>query len=139
MRVYLSGPMTGVPACNFPAFDEACAKLRDAGHSVISPHEQDSLALQTASRASVDGVNTIESTPGESLGRTLGNDVKVVIDDVEAIVLLNCWERSRGSRLEVYAGLLYGRDFYYFDRTAENGVYPLNRATVRKCLKENMP
>lgn len=35
--VYISGPMTGLPECNYPAFNEAAEKLRRNGHDVINP------------------------------------------------------------------------------------------------------
>ena len=39
MRVYLSGPMTGMPELNFPAFHAAAAFLRGHGYEVINPAE----------------------------------------------------------------------------------------------------
>lgn len=39
MIIYISGPMSGYPDLNFPAFAEAASRLRDAGYTVISPHE----------------------------------------------------------------------------------------------------
>lgn len=139
MKLYLSGPMTGVPRCNFPAFDEACTKLRAAGHSVISPHEQDSPALQAASRASPNGVNTIETTPGESLGRTLGNDVRVIIDEVDGVVFLPAWDASRGARIEAFVALTFNKQFAYFDRGAKNALYEVSHERVREVLKRCMP
>lgn len=41
MRWYVSGPMTGLPLLNFPAFHAAAAKLRAQGHEVINPAEMD--------------------------------------------------------------------------------------------------
>jgi Domain of unknown function (DUF4406) len=32
IKVYLAGPMTGVPEFNFPAFHAAAAKLREEGY-----------------------------------------------------------------------------------------------------------
>lgn len=37
--VYISGPMSGLPELNFPAFHAAAAQLRADGYAVISPAE----------------------------------------------------------------------------------------------------
>lgn len=39
MKLYIAGPMTGLPDLDFPAFHEAAAKLRAQGHEVINPAE----------------------------------------------------------------------------------------------------
>lgn len=41
IRVYLAGPMTGLPALNFPTFHKAAAKLREHGLHVANPAEGD--------------------------------------------------------------------------------------------------
>lgn len=38
-RLYLSGPITGYPDLNFPAFRQAAVQLRRFGYTVISPIE----------------------------------------------------------------------------------------------------
>lgn len=40
-RVYLSGPMAGLPEHNFPAFHAHAAQLRAAGYDVVNPAEID--------------------------------------------------------------------------------------------------
>lgn len=37
--LYLAGPMSGLPAFNYPAFDAAAAQLRGAGFEVLNPAE----------------------------------------------------------------------------------------------------
>ena len=37
MRLYVSGPMTGLPDFNYPAFEVARQTLADVGYDVLSP------------------------------------------------------------------------------------------------------
>lgn len=112
MKYYLAGPMTGIPQFNFPAFDEAAARLRRYGFEVISPHEQDSPAVQEAARNSPDGkLDSNDRIAGESWGQILARDVRLVADDVDGIVFLPGWEKSRGARLEAFVGLLCSKQF----------------------------
>lgn len=39
-RVYIAGPMTGLPDFNFPAFHAAAAAWRAAGWEVFNPAEE---------------------------------------------------------------------------------------------------
>lgn len=41
MRVYLAGPMRGLPQFNFPAFDAGAATLEALGHEVFNPADRD--------------------------------------------------------------------------------------------------
>lgn len=38
-RIFLSGPMSGLPLDNYPAFNDATAKLRALGYEVLNPAE----------------------------------------------------------------------------------------------------
>lgn len=38
-RIYIAGPMTGLPDLNFPAFNAAAAQLRAVGYHVENPAE----------------------------------------------------------------------------------------------------
>lgn len=79
--VYLSGPMTGYPENNFPAFHETAAKLRAKGLKVMSPAE----------------VNT----NGGDWNACLRADIKVLMD-CAAVALMPGWENSKGAHLELH-------------------------------------
>jgi hypothetical protein len=108
MKVYLAGPMSGLPRYNFPAFDAAAADLRLRGYDVVSPAELDSPEF----RAAVLNVNGNEPELAAAWGDCLARDVKIIADGgVEGIVLMPGWEKSRGARLEATVGLLCNLTF----------------------------
>jgi len=39
LRIYISGPMSGKPDRNFPAFRHEAARLRELGYMVVNPAE----------------------------------------------------------------------------------------------------
>lgn len=130
MRVYLAGPMTGLPSFNIPAFDEAAATLRDMGYEVVSPAELDDPAIRAISLASPDGAIATLQSHGATWGDFLARDVKLLVDDgIEGIVVLPGWAGSRGARLETFVGFLAGlpilRMEWYGGYIAINTVEPL--------------
>lgn len=82
--LYISGPMTGLPDFNRPAFDEAARQLRAAGYRVLNPAEtrlpwgaqwEDYMRVAIAQIAACDG-----------------------------IAILPGWDESRGAQVEVETG-----------------------------------
>jgi hypothetical protein len=89
-RIYIAGPMRGLPFYNFPAFDSAAAKFRASGWEVISPAEMD------RSR----GFNEAVDVPdGEFLKSAILEDLNV-ISTCTAVAFLPGWERSKGALAE---------------------------------------
>ncbi|AHJ10703.1 hypothetical protein P106B_20 [Rhizobium phage vB_RglS_P106B] len=84
-KIYLSGPMTGYPESNYPAFQKATNELRDAGHIVYSPHE-----FMPAGKPTVD-----------QLRKAFAAYCKFICEEAEAIVLLPGWENSLGVSAEL--------------------------------------
>ena len=39
MKIYIAGPMSSLPAFNYPAFNAEARRLRDLGHEVENPAE----------------------------------------------------------------------------------------------------
>lgn len=83
LHLYLSGPMSGYPDYNRPAFAAARKALRDRGHRVTCPAE-----------------SGLTPSPEVTWADYLRHDLRLLLD-VEAVAVLPGWELSRGARLEV--------------------------------------
>lgn len=81
MKLYVSGPMSGLPDWNFPAFNAASEKVRALGYEAINP---------------VD-INPDPGTPWEMCLRA---DIKALCD-CDGIVMIDGWEKSKGAHLEL--------------------------------------
>lgn len=79
-RVYISGPMTGLPDLNFPAFNAEAKRLRKLGYDVVNPAE---LCSSSA---------TWEECMKLDLTALLTCDI---------LALLEGWQESRGAHLEM--------------------------------------
>lgn len=104
MRLYLAGPMSNYPQSNFPAFYEAATDLRGRGLDIISPAELDD--AETVARA-------LKNEPAtQTWADFLARDVKIV-SEVDGIVFLPDWYKSRGAKLEAFVGLLHPNFEFY--------------------------
>lgn len=113
MKLYVAGPMTGLPQHNFPAFHRATARLRSLDHVVINPAETFG-GREDLSRA--------------DYGRY---DISALLQ-VEGIVLLAGWSNSTGARTELAIALWLGlKTFFWFDSTETlQEIEPENPAAV---------
>jgi|SRR6185437_7211526 len=131
-RVYIAGPMTGIPKFNIPAFDEAARDLRERGYTVFSPAELDNQETRAAALASDDGAPGSGTTNGETWGDFLARDVKLIADEgIEGIVCLEGWERSKGARLETYVASLSGIPIALYEPEEELTFVQCKAAIVR--------
>lgn len=83
MKVYIAGPITGIPNRNAEAFDRAAAEFRAAGHEVVNPLE----------------VNPPGSC--ESWADAMRKDIPHLLT-CDRIHLLRGWQASKGASLEAY-------------------------------------
>jgi len=83
MRLYCSGPMTGIKDKNFPAFNKASKALRKKGYQVVNPAELD--------------MQHPRQTWAECLRRDIVAEMRC-----NGVATLPGWKRSRGAQLEVY-------------------------------------
>jgi nucleoside 2-deoxyribosyltransferase len=91
--LYLSGPMTGFPEHNYPAFRLAARQLREAGYIVVSPHE-----LEPTHTATPDWHDYMRADL-EAFAKYRCN----------AVATLDGWYHSRGAKAEV--GLAMALDY----------------------------
>lgn len=80
MRLYLAGPMTGLPERNFPAFNAEAARLRALGFDIVNPAE-------------------IHNGASMSWHDCMKVDIPLLLT-CDGIALMEGWEQSKGARLE---------------------------------------
>lgn len=113
---YLAGPMSNIPQFNYPAFFRIAGKLREMGYKIQSPAELDSPETFEAAMASVDGSLGSGVVNGETWGDFLARDVKLIADQVDGIIAMPTWIRSRGARLELFVATLCNKPVWlYFE------------------------
>lgn len=92
-RIYIAGPMTGMPEHNFPAFHAAAERFRRAGWDVANPaenfHGRTDLPRSAYLRADV-----------------------ALLAQCDAIALLPGWDRSGGATLEAVIAAEIGLTFF---------------------------
>jgi hypothetical protein len=99
-RVYIAGPMTGLPGFNFAAFNTKAAELRAEGWHVENPAEH----------GLIDGAERSDYLRWDiSRIATCG-----------AIYLLPGWEASKGAALEVHIGKALGVEFLGDEQVADS-------------------
>lgn len=99
--IYISGPMTGIPEYNFPAFAKAAKYLRDQGVKVVSPHEVEH-----------DDGGVPGSLPHDAYIR---GDLIAMLKECNVIVLLPGFSDSRGAMIELQVAELMGFEVKLFD------------------------
>lgn len=95
MRVYISGPMTGYPDFNYPAFHAAAAYWRSRGFDVVSPAE-------------------LNDTTDGRWEDYLRADLAALLR-CDAIAMLPGWEGSRGANLELHVARALGMEVWGAD------------------------
>lgn len=122
MKLYLAGPMRGIPEFNFPAFHAAAALLRERGHEVFSPAEKDiekyGDQLVNAAGSEAEAASNV----GFSLRDALRMDLDWITEHGEGIALLKGWERSSGALAEFMTARALGQ-VMLFEYDGFNRVY----------------
>lgn len=85
MKVYIAGPMTGLPEHNYPAFNKAADDLRAIGFEPLNPVDV----------GCDDAPGACEHDWQWYMRRTLA-----LMLTADRVVLLPGWENSRGAKIE---------------------------------------
>jgi hypothetical protein len=94
MKLYLAGPMRGIDRSNFPAFHAAAKELRDFGHQVFSPAEND---IEYYGESATGDYTDV---PEFCLRDALHRDLEWICKHADGIALLRGWETSKGATAE---------------------------------------
>lgn len=100
MKIYLAGPMSNIPHFNYPAFNEAAARLRADGHEVFNPAEHDVTMFGKDISNATGDVAKAASDHGFDRRAALKADLAWICDFGEAIALLPGWANSSGAKAE---------------------------------------
>lgn len=112
MKIYLAGPMRGVPHFNYPAFHAETARLRGLGHEVFSPAEADVRAHGRDISNAEGCLATAEKEHGFSIRAALKEDLSWICDHADAVVMLPGWTRSHGAVTEHALAVALGLEVY---------------------------
>lgn len=116
MKIYIAGPMTGIPNFNFPAFNRAAAVLRAEGHSVFNPAERDIERHGGVDISFSNDTGDPEQAKRDfnfSLREALADDTAFICRDADAIAMLPGWENSKGARAEHALAFALGHTIIY--------------------------
>lgn len=115
MKIYVAGPMRGIPEFNFPAFHAATSRLRAEGHTVFSPAERDILVTGVdISKGNATGNNALaEQLHGFNLREALKDDLEFICLHADAVALLPGWENSKGANAERATALALGLEVFH--------------------------
>jgi hypothetical protein len=97
MKVFISGPMRGIPRYNFPAFDAAKAAFEAVGFDVITPADLDRSVGFDAMTLPAD--TDWHAEAGFDIKAAMRRNIDALLD-CDGVVLLNDWVHSSGCLLE---------------------------------------
>lgn len=112
MKIYLAGPMTGLPEFNYPAFHAVARHLRGLGHEVENPAENPEPPCK-----SWEGYMRLAVA---QLARC------------DTVALLPGWLASRGARLEHRLAVALGLRVMNVEELATFGALGIEGVTARR-------
>jgi len=131
IRIYIAGPMTGLPDFNRAAFTYAWNRLTRLGYEVVSPHFLESV-IEIESRTQMG--------PGAVYRYALPMDL-FALSSCRFVVALPGWEQSNGANFEKHGADLMNIPWVAPDYTSDEfpgGLDEYMDAVVDLLLEEQM-
>lgn len=130
MKIYVAGPMRGIPEFNFPAFHAATAELRQAGHEVFNPAERDNQRHGTdISKGNATGDEKLAvQRHGFNLRTALADDLSFICLHADALVMLPGWQASRGATAERATAVALGLTVFELEADNDADWIAMHRA-----------
>ena len=100
-KIYIAGPMRGLPDFNYPKFDQYAQAHRAIGWEVENPVEIG------AGYGTPDQINADPAL----LAAVMAAEIHA-IETCDAIYLLDGWQNSEGARKELATAIAYGLKIY---------------------------
>jgi hypothetical protein len=115
MKIYLAGPMRGIANFNFPEFYANATMLREYGHEVFNPAEND-MAVYGVDIGENNQSGSLEQAEFEhnfDFRNAMADDMDWICREAEAIFLLKGWEASKGASAEKALAEALGLHIWY--------------------------
>lgn len=115
MKIYVAGPMSGIPNFNFPLFDAVTKFFRGYSHEVFNPAERDNErhGVNISADNAEGSIEKAAAQHGFSLRQALEDDTRWICQNAEAIALLPGWEKSKGANAEKALAEALGVQVFY--------------------------
>lgn len=148
-RIYLIGPMSGIPSFNYPAFVAAAEYLRGQGFEVQSPTDLDDQATFDAAMASSDGKIDAPVNGVSYEGFLAKSIARILTWKPDMLVALPDWEASNGAQKEALVATSLGIPvqrlddydpivgFPLYDAAGNFDTNPLRQRAITGAVKDN--
>ena len=114
-KIYIAGPMTGIPRLNADAFNEVADAFREANFTVFNPVDHDVALYGEEWVEDHTGTNDAELAEKFDFdyGATLADELHWICTYADAIAMLPGWEFSKGARAEHAAAVACEIEIFY--------------------------
>jgi len=125
-KIYIAGPMTGLPQFNFPTFDTFRDVYERMGYEVFSPADHDRILLGKPKEWLPEESDSIgpwkQWSPSvipvggimPTLNDMLGADLEWIAKNATHIAMTPGWENSKGANAEWSLAKALGLEIHYF-------------------------